>query len=147
MKMRTASPALCSPVSTPSPQGRAGFTFPGQCSQLVGYSLSRLEPSHPGTQGPGGLCEGPVQCSGVRGKGEHKGGEPGLLPSQPERWGAVSPPQEGPYGHLVLPLSLCVKGRGGCSSPGEAKPFLTAPPLALVLCWSHQQCSFICERA
>ena len=80
VKMRTASPALCFPVSTPLLQGRAGFTFPGQCSQLLGYSLSRLEPSHPGAQGPGA----------VRGTHSVQWGE-GQGPAQ--GWGAWTPTQ------------------------------------------------------
>lgn len=64
------------------------------------------------------------------GKGEHEGGEPGLPPSRPERWGALSRPQEGPYYDWALGASCQPACEGpGRSPPGEAKPFLTGTPL------------------
>lgn len=64
------------------------------------------------------------------GKSEHEGGEPGLPPSQPGRWGALSPPQEGPYCDWALGASSQPACEGpGRSPPGEAKPFLTGTPL------------------
>ena len=134
---------------TPSPQGRAGFTFLGQCSQLVGYSLSRLKPSPPGAPGPGRLGEGPVECSGVRARASMRVGSLDSRPVGLRGGGRSARRRRGlaVTGHLAPPLSLRVKDRVQPTWGGKAIPHRDATPLAPVLCWSHQQCSFICEHA
>lgn len=132
---------------TPSPQGRAGFTFLGQCSQLVGDSLSRLKPSHPGAQGPRRLGEGPVECSGVQARASMRVGSLDCCPVGLRGGGRSTRRRRGltVTGHLAPPLSLRVKDRGAAhlgrqshSSQGRRSsrpsPLLEPPAVLIDLC-------------